>query len=160
MRMAILALGIFTSVSGVAASRHHKEKVNPALSAIHKVYVKGNNEAAVNVRQEMVRAAGKYGSDACLAIAGSEKAADAVLEVGEQEHQSTVSGGLGSDTSSSTVSTMIVSGTLTDHQGSLLWADSERDEAGLAVLRYRKPEQNLLRALYQKACGSKNGDRK
>lgn len=157
-RVIILVCGIFISAGAFASLHHHKAQVDTTLNAIHKVYVKGNNEAAIDIRREMLWAANKYGDDACFAVVGNEKAADAVLEVSEQEHSSTRTELNGA--TDAPISTMVATGTLTDVKGNLLWSDSKQNDNGPLPLHSRRGWENLLRSLYHRACGSMNGDRK
>lgn len=159
MKRAIgLVFGTLIPVIAFASFHHHKAQVDPALNAIHKVYVKGNNEAAIDIRKEMLWAANKYGDDSCFAVVGNDKAADAVLEVSEQEHSSTRTELNGA--TDAPISTMVATGTLTDAKGNLLWSDSKQDDNGPFPLHSRRGWDNLLRTLYHQACGSMNGDRK
>lgn len=157
MRIIVLTFGMLISANAFAVF-HHKAKVNPALMEVHKVYIKGNNEATVDLRRDMLKTADKYGDNACFAVVGNEKAADAILEVNEHEASGGLNPmiGLGGGAKMTTVAT----GTLSDSKGNLLWSDSKQGGAGMIHSGAGSAAQNLLRSLYHQACGSWNGDRK
>jgi len=79
------------------------------LASIHKVFIKGNNEAATTMRSALIKRA-ESGAGSCLGLAMSEKTADGTLELS----QDTASNGL-----------RTVSGTLSDRDGNVLWSHSE-----------------------------------
>ena len=127
MRTTILVLVMFTSVNALAIF-HHKAKSDPALASIHKIYVKGNNETAVDLRRDMLKTATKYGDDSCFSVVGNEKAADAVLQISQHEASGGVNSLMGFGGG---ISTTVATGTLTDAKGNLLWSDSKQGAAGM-----------------------------
>jgi hypothetical protein len=96
------------------AQAQEKKEPNPNLVNIHKLFIKGNNEAATVARKILIeRAKNDKANSAplCFELMGNEKAADATLELSQE-----VTG----DSSAATVSA-----TLSDKDGNLLWSDSK-----------------------------------
>jgi hypothetical protein len=96
---------------------------DPALANFHKVFVKGNSEAAVRVRTVLNKdtKSGKSGPNktGCLELVSNPADADGVLEIeGREEprNPSDVLPGLNSNH---------VSGTLTDKQGNVIWSGAK-----------------------------------
>ncbi|MGO8818291.1 MAG: hypothetical protein ACLQVG_26910 [Terriglobia bacterium] len=112
------ALVLF-AISFVCTSSMGKDQKgpDPALANIHKVFVKGNSEAAVRVRMVLNRV-GKSGPNksGCLELVSNAADADGVLEIEERaepRNPNDVLPGLNSNH---------VSGTLTDKQGNVIWS--------------------------------------
>jgi hypothetical protein len=117
------------------------KKVNPTLASIHSVFVKGNNEAASNLRNKMMKEA--EGGKACFAVVGREGDADAVLEVNQEMTGHGMEG-----------NTVVVSGTMTAKDGTLLWSDSKQGVSGIVHTGAGNAAQNLLFSLQRAAgCG-------
>jgi hypothetical protein len=93
-----------------SALAREKREPNPNLANIHKVFIKGNNEAANRARKRMLIPRDRVTRVPCFGLVGNEVVADGTLEIS----QDTAPDG-----------TVTVSGNLTDHQGNLLWSDSK-----------------------------------
>jgi hypothetical protein len=143
------------SLAAPAWARRHKE--DPAVAVIHKLYVKGNNEAASNMRKILGGKTGRldnlmsgHGNQGgCFQLVGNETAADGVLEVAEER----TSGGVEKLFGSNNAST-VVSATLSDRQGNLVWSDSKQGMSGLVHTGSGDGARNLAFAL-QRAAGCK-----
>lgn len=93
-----------------------KKGPDPALGNIHKLFVKGNNEAAADMRKILTGQTGRmdnlmsgHGSQGGgFTLDGNEADVDAVLEVGQEMTRGGLEG-----------MTAVVSGPLTDKQGNL-----------------------------------------
>jgi hypothetical protein len=157
MHRTALIFGMLLSVGVSASPPHHKPNVNPTLARIHKIYVKGTNKAAADMRQNLGKDYKKYGMNSCFIAVGNEKLADAVLEVREQEHSGT-SIEL-KDASGPAVTKIVAIGILTDGKGNRFWSDLAEDGRELFPLHGHTAAQNLLRSLYHDACGSQKGKR-
>lgn len=157
MRVAVLIFGMLLSVFVFASPHDEKAMVNPTLSRIHKIYVKGTNKAAADVRQNLARDYKKYGMNSCFVEVGNEKLADAVLEVIEQQHFSISIER--NDASGLTATTIGAIGILTDGKGNWLWSDTAEDDMGPFLLHRHSAAQNLLLSLCHDVCGSRNGKR-
>lgn len=105
-----------------------KKAVDPEVEKIHKLFVKGNNEAAANMRKilagktrkldNVMSGSGNQGG--CFQLVGKESDAEGVLEVNEQM----TAGGLEGRTT-------VVSGALTDKEGNVVWSDSKQGVSGI-----------------------------
>jgi hypothetical protein len=111
-----------------APSQNAKPK--PGLAGIHKVFIKGNNEAATTARDGLIKRA-ESGGASCLGLLANEGTADGTLEISQE----TAPDG-----------TVTVSGNLADHEGNVLWSDSKHalGPAGAAAF--------LLVSLLNQAC--------
>lgn len=150
----VLILGILLSANAFTTPRHHKGKIDPALAKIHKIYVKGNNEVAVDLRQDIIKDHQKYGANACFAAVGNAKLADGVLEVSSHEETATLSSLMGGSGGA-----MAATGTLSDKQGNLIWSQSAHGHNGIARLSAKGAAWGILQHLYEQACGNRKGQR-
>jgi hypothetical protein len=117
------------------------KKANPALASVHGVFVKGNNEAASNLRNKMMKEAEE--GKGCFTVVGREGDADAVLEVNQEMTGHGMEG-----------NTVVVSGTMTAKDGKLLWSDSKQGASGMVHTGAGNAAQNLLYSLQRAAgCG-------
>jgi hypothetical protein len=114
LSVALLLLCLF-------AQAREKKDPNPNFANIHKVFIKGNSEAATVARNRNILSLGPGGWEetaasvrrfTCFGLVRNEGSADATLEIS----QDTAPDGM-----------VTVSGTITDHAGNLLWSDSKHD---------------------------------
>jgi hypothetical protein len=90
------------------------QKIDPRLSGIHALFIKGNNQAAEGARKELEKDEMKH--KGCFTLATNPKDSDASLEIAAE---SSAAGSLG-------VRDWIASGSLTTTSGDVLWQESER----------------------------------
>jgi len=130
--------------------------VNPRLAKIHRLFIKGNNEAAISQRKLLLERAKnigtleslrglKPGALQCFALAANEKATDGVLETSQE---TAPDGGV------------TVSSTLADPEGNVLWSDSELDAKRPDYLNFIPQSQaglaarTLMVRLMKQACSA------
>jgi hypothetical protein len=120
MRFSIF-LSVAFLLSCLFAQAREKKDPNPNLANIHKVFIKGNSEAATVARNRNILPLGPGGWEeipasvrrfTCFGLVRNEGSSDATLEIS----QDTAPDGM-----------VTVSGTITDHAGNLLWSDSKHD---------------------------------
>ncbi len=113
------------------------------LTAGLRIFVRGNNEVAVNLRRKLI-------PSECFVVVQNPKYADAILDV-EQDLEA--SGAQGSWTSYG-------SATLTDTAGDLLWADSKQGIPGLLHSGAGNAAGELASSLFASAGCKLNGKNK
>ena len=151
--LTLMIVGLMFTAPTVA----RKRKADPALRDIHNLFVKGNNEAATNLRKVLAGHTSKldnfmsgHGSQGgCFTLVGNADAADAVLEVSQER----TSGGIESAAGTNDATT-VVSGTLTDKQGNLVWSESKQGLSGLVHTGAGDAPRKLAEAL-ESATGCK-----
>jgi hypothetical protein len=104
LSVALLLLCPFAQARG-------KKEPNPNLVNIHKLFIKGNNEAATVARKRVLIPRDQATRASCFGLVGNEAMADGTLEISQE----TAPDG-----------TVTASGTLTDRAGNLLWSDSKQ----------------------------------
>ena len=145
----LIAVTFLLPISGWSshAQSTHPENspIPPAvpLTAGLRIFVKGNNEVAVNLRRKLI-------PSECFLVVQNPKYADAILDV-EQELEA--SGAQGSWTSYG-------SGTLTDKAGNLLWADSKQGIPGILHSGSGNAASELASSLFVSAGCKLNGKTK
>jgi hypothetical protein len=107
-----------------------KRQIDPRVSALKTVFVKGNNEAAVKAREKM-------NDWTCFTLAINPDKADAILEF--QQEQS-VNGTFLADS----IEKSVVSATLTAKDGDMLWSGSSAHEAGFVHTGAGSAAQTIL----------------
>jgi hypothetical protein len=95
------------------------QKIDPRLSGIHALFIKGNNQAAEGARKELEKDETKR--KGCLTLATNPKDSDATLEIAGDSSSSE-----GGSFGSLGARNWIASGTLTTQGGDVLWQQSER----------------------------------
>lgn len=156
MKNQIILLVACLSLAVPAVARKH-QKEDPAVAAIHKLYVKGNNEAASNMRKILMGRTGKMNNlmsghgdqGGCFQIVGNESVADGTLEVAEERTSGGLEGFFGTNNAST-----VVSATLSDKQGNLVWSDSKQGLSGIIHTGSGDGARNLAFAL-ERAAGCK-----
>lgn len=119
----------------------------PAIKSIrdvHTILIEGNNEAASNARNDLLKIASKYSKRACFTLTGVRQSADAILEISESD----TAGGSGGIFGGTNLETTVASGTLTDAAGDLLWSNSKQGMQGIFHTGAGDAAQNLLMPLY------------
>ena len=108
-----------------------------------RVFVRGNNEVAVNLRRKLI-------PSECFVVVQNPKQADALLDVAEEQ---AASGAQGAWTSYG-------SATLTTPSGDLLWADSKQGTPGMLHSGAGDAAKWLEQYLYAAAGCKSNGKTK
>ena len=118
---------------------------DPRLQEVTTIFVQGNSEAATHVRKLLVKRSGK--GKTCLRLMGKAEAADAVLEIAQDE-----TGGDGLMNRRRDV----VSGVLTLADGDLVWSKTRRFQGGaFGMIKGSKNAAKLLVGDLEKACDCK-----
>lgn len=128
----------------------------PAINSIANVrtiFIDGNNEAASNARNDMLKIASKHPNRACFRPVGIRKAADAILEIAESD----TAGGSGGILGGTSLETTVASGTLTNAEGDLLWSNSKQGMQGVFHTGAGDAAQMLLLPLYIAAGCDRSG---
>lgn len=147
--------------SAVPASASVPSQVNsPApdsaiksITDVRTILIDGNNEAASNARNDLLKIASKHPNRACFKPVGIRKAADAILEIAESD----TAGGSGGIFGGTNLETTVASGTLTDAAGDLLWSNSKQGVQGVFHTGAGDAAQMLLLPLYIAAGCDRNG---
>lgn len=108
-----------------------------------RIFVRGNNEVAVNLRRKLV-------PSECFIIVQNPKQAEAILDVAEDLEASGAQGAW----------TSYGSAMLTTSSGDLLWADSKQGMPGLLHSGAGSAADSLAESLYQAAGCKSNGKQK
>jgi hypothetical protein len=134
MRVILLVVSVLLSVQG-------KDAPDERLKKVARVFVTGNNSAAIGARQ--ILSSGKT----CLSLASRKDDAEAVLDVGaDAQSMGGAIGGLGGRTWFITGSLTLSSG------GDLVWSRSERSTDAPLIDGAKSGGSLLVRHLADAAC--------
>ncbi len=124
------------------AEAREKKGPNPNLVNIHKLFIKGNNEAATEARKRLLLPRDRVTHVACFELVGNEAMADATLEIS----QDTAPDGA-----------VTASGTITDRAGNLLRSDSKQGQRTNFILTNLSAAffsaNSLMYGLEDELCG-------
>lgn len=126
-----------------------------SVSEVHTVFIAGNNEAAADMRRDLLKDSTKFQQSACFTVLGSKQHADAILDLAQAE----TAGGSGGFLGGSSLESTVASATLTNQHGDLLWNDSKQGLQGVIHTGAGNAETNLLRSLFKAAGCRFNGQR-
>jgi hypothetical protein len=124
-----------------------------SITDVRTILIDGNNEAASNARNDLLKIASKHPNRACFKPVGVRRAADAILEIAESD----TAGGSGGIFGGTNLETTVASGTLTDAAGDLLWSNSKQGVQGVFHTGAGDAAQMLLLPLYIAAGCDRNG---
>lgn len=121
------------------APAREKKEPNPNLVNIHRVFIKGNSEAATAARKRLLTPRDRVTRIACFGLVGNAAIADGTLEISQE----TAPDG-----------TVTVSGNLLDHRGNLLWSDSKPSLGRVEIItRTESATNNLMYGFEDEMCG-------
>ncbi len=123
------------------------------LADVRTIFIDGNNEAASNARNDMLKTVSKYPDSACFKPVGVRKSADAILQIAESD----TAGGSGGIFGGTNLETTVASGTLTNADGDLLWSNSKQGIQGVFHTGAGDAARNLIVPLYLAAGCSSGG---
>ena len=115
-----------------------------SVANVRTIFIDGNNEAASNARNDLLKIASNHPNRACFRLVGVRKSADAVLEIAEAD-TAVGSGGIFGGTN---LETTVASGTLTNAEGDLLWSNSKQGMQGVFHTGVGDATRSLLLPLY------------
>lgn len=124
-----------------------------SLATVRTIFIDGNNEAASNARNDMLKTAFKYPDTACFKPVGVRKSADAILQISESD----TAGGSGGIFGGTNLETTVASGTLTNADGDLLWSNSKQGAQGVFHTGAGDAARMLILPLYLAAGCSSGG---
>jgi hypothetical protein len=102
-----------------------------SLGNIYTIFIAGNNEAASNARNDLLKITMQRPNEACFKLIASPKLADATLDIAENDTAGGSGSALGRGMFGGTsLETTVVSGTLSDAAGDLLWSDAKQGTQG------------------------------
>lgn len=153
---AILAAMLTSAVPVPAPVPSQTSSPAPAIKStadVRTIFIDGNNEAASNARNDMLKTASKYPDSACFKLVGVPKLADATLQIAESD----TAGGSGGVFGGSNLESTVASGTLTNAEGDLLWSNSKQGIQGAFHTGAGDAARNLIVPLYLAAGCSSGG---
>ena len=118
-----------------------------SISDVRSIFISGNNEATADARRNLLKIQSKSPDHACFHISGVRAAADAVLDLNESD----TSGGSGGIFGGNGHETTVVSGSLTNKNGDLLWSDAKQGIQGIVHTGAGDAEGNSMRSLFKAA---------
>ncbi len=125
-------------LSALAAARE-KKAPNPNLANIHKLFIKGNNEAATEARKRLLLPRDQATRVNCFGLVGNEATADGTLEISQETAPD---------------SAVTASGTLMDRAGNLLWSNSVQGHDIFHIVGPAGSAANgLMSSLEDEICG-------
>ena len=127
-----------------------------SLADVHSIFIDGNNEAASNARNHLLKIASKHPGSPCFRLTGVRTKADATLEIDERD----TAGGSGGIFGGTNLETTVASGTLTNAEGDLLWSNSKQGMQGMFHTGAGDAAQMLLVPLYIAAGCDRSGLRR
>ena len=115
-----------------------------SITDVRTIFISGNNEAAANARNDLLKIASEHPDNACFRLSGVPKLADATLDISERD----TAGGSGGIFGGTNLETTVASGTLTDAAGDLLWSNSKQGIQGVVHTGAGDAVKMLLWSLY------------
>jgi len=112
-QLRLISILVFGALAICRVGGAKTKVLDSRIKDVRKVFVKGNNEAAERVREDLTK-------NGCLSLAGNAEVADAVMEIStDTSSQGGAFGSIGARN-------WIVSSTLTLKSGDLIWSKSTR----------------------------------
>ncbi len=140
---AILAAMLTSETPAPAPSASPSPEIK-SVADVRAIFIDGNNEAASNARNDLLKIASNHPNRACFRPVGVRKSADAILEIAESD----TAGGSGGIFGGTNLETTVASGTLTNAEGDLLWSNSKQGIQGVFHTGAGDATRMLLLPLY------------